>query len=274
MTKRESIFAKLYPGSKQQAYADILQRYQQQWRAILSFLYFSSVMHGRLLEDQPEQWQRDYLAALHHSDYILPDGIALQLFYRCGAYGRATGQMPANLNGTDFIPWFLDQLLGDKQSCHISLLTCYDETIGKPASQIEQVKQAFVDRFGVPLDFVDQIPYKERLETEFDLQGYTRSLQASDDPYRILLISMWPPKQEIWSQLHKEFIRRQGLLVFNSGGMIDYISGFERRAPERVVKARVLEAIWRVIQNPHKNIKKILPMFGIVRYRLSCLRSK
>jgi hypothetical protein len=30
MTKRESIFAKLYPGSKQQAYADILQRYQQQ----------------------------------------------------------------------------------------------------------------------------------------------------------------------------------------------------------------------------------------------------
>ncbi|USN57077.1 MAG: hypothetical protein H6766_01015 [Candidatus Peribacteria bacterium] len=48
---------------------------------------------------------------------------------------------------------------------------------------------------------------------------------------------------------------------------MDFVSGFETRAPEWVVKARVLETPYRILSRPRKNLKKFLRMFGIVRIR-------
>lgn len=66
---------------------------------------------------------------------------------------------------------------------------------------------------------------------------------------------------------HEQQLRELGFLILSAGGTIDYMTGFEERAPERVVKARVLETLWRIITKPKKNFKKFLWMFGVVRFR-------
>ncbi len=63
------------------------------------------------------------------------------------------------------------------------------------------------------------------------------------------------------------FIDNQ-LMVINAGGFIDFVAGYEKRAPQWVVKARVLETFWRVITNPKKNFKKFAAMFGVLRLLL------
>lgn len=57
------------------------------------------------------------------------------------------------------------------------------------------------------------------------------------------------------------------MIVMNNGATLDYYSGFETRAPRRVVKMRVGETLRRVITQPQKNLKKLFAMFGIVSYR-------
>lgn len=57
-------------------------------------------------------------------------------------------------------------------------------------------------------------------------------------------------------------------IVLQLGGTLDFRSGYEQRAPDWVVKARVLETPRRILKNPQKNLKKFLAMFGIVRYLL------
>jgi hypothetical protein len=55
------------------------------------------------------------------------------------------------------------------------------------------------------------------------------------------------------------------MLVLNVWWFVDFYSGFEKRAPERVVKLRVWETIRRILDNPKKNGKKFLAMFGVFR---------
>ncbi len=106
-----SILKKLYTHDSEKAAKDILHTYEKQKYCIVSFLYFANVMHRRVLEKHRSDIQRDYLHALEKSDYLLPDGIALQLFYRWGGKKRDALH---NLNGTDFTPFFLNQINRDK----------------------------------------------------------------------------------------------------------------------------------------------------------------
>jgi UDP-N-acetyl-D-mannosaminuronic acid transferase (WecB/TagA/CpsF family) len=57
----------------------------------------------------------------------------------------------------------------------------------------------------------------------------------------------------------------------NVGGFLDFVSGFETRAPERMVKAKVLETPYRIFSHPSKNMQKFIRMFGILRIRKSQL---
>lgn len=60
----------------------------------------------------------------------------------------------------------------------------------------------------------------------------------------------------------------------NVGGFLDFVAGFEKRAPVWVVKARIFETFWRIGTNPRKNMKKFLAMFGILRILFRKLRLK
>jgi hypothetical protein len=62
-----------------------VERYHDKGWGIVSFLYFANVMHWRLLEPLDEKAEKKkyqaYRKSLKKSHFLLPDGIALQLFY-------------------------------------------------------------------------------------------------------------------------------------------------------------------------------------------------
>ncbi len=262
-----SIFSQLYLWSKEQARDEILALYASQWRCILSFLYFANVMKSRLLEEQNEQWQREYKKSIQEADFLFADGIALQLFYRWWAVWRQNKKTPPNLNGTDFNPWFIKELIDSWKNIHIWVYTLYDDKIGKPKDYINTVEKKFKEYFNHSIDFVFQTSYQERMIVPFDTQWYEKSLSKDTYDYNVLLMSTWTPAQEIRISKHMDFVKENNLLVINAWWTIDYISWFEQRAPMWVVKARVLETFWRIAQNPKKNFKKFTVMFWVVRYR-------
>jgi len=259
-----SVLSKIYTGSKDAAGPTLLELYKKQGSLIVSFLYFANCMKARLFEEQKIERQKTYKKALESADVLFADGIALQWFYRWSTLWRKKGITPENLNGTDFIPQFLDELVATKASVHWAMHTMYDPRIWKSKEQVHEAVAAIESRFWITMDYVQQNDYVKRMEEPFDSDAYMKTRAGKKD-YFVLLLFTWTPAQEIWSYENTKFIEENNVLVINAGGTIDYISWFETRAPNWVVKARVLETPWRIMQNPKKNFHKFASMFGIVR---------
>lgn len=251
----------------------ILHKASKQWRWVVNFLYFANMMKWKLLEWTPEPRQKDYLAALHASDFLLADWIALQLFWRRSKIWRINKMTPPNLNGTDFIPYFFEKIFSMYSTTNVGLMMFWDEKIGKWEEYAVVADQAFTERYGRPFNYIWQTNYNARSSFEFDWNAYEKTL-TDDDQLRILFVCLWTPTQEIWTDTHKEKIKKLGCIVLNAWWTIDYMTGLEQRAPRWVVQARVLETIRRITTHPKKNLKKFLSMFGICRYRWYCLKLK
>jgi len=117
------IIKKIYTGNRQTAINQMKKSYQTKGRLIISFLYFGNMMKRRLCETTENKTALQYKKALLESDYILPDGIALQVF--CFFISR---HWVKNLNGTEFI---LPLLKSFNNTAHISVIEAYDINIGK-----------------------------------------------------------------------------------------------------------------------------------------------
>ncbi len=254
----------LFSGDKKAALDQLLQLYKQKRFAIVSFLYFANAMKRQLFEDPggDENYlkkRQKYLSALQDSDFLLADGIALQVFSKF-----ATSMQVENLNGTDFIPYFLQEISKD-YSVSVYLYQCYDPTKGKKSDSLQAWVDALKEQFWVSIPWSDQCLYQERGQNfSFDVLQ-----QASDDDkseVKVFLNCTWTPFQEVRTNEHRLFFEKHEMIVFNAGGLIDFISWFETRAPDRVVKARVLETFRRIATKPKKNLHKFLAMFGIVRF--------
>lgn len=254
----------LYTWTKDDAVRDILSLYEQQHWGIVSFLYFANVMHYRLLEPRSRQTflYTNYKTALQGANFLFPDGIALQAFYYRGARWR---RRLHNLNGTDFIPYFLTQLRTLTASIHVWIYTVYDPHIGKGKEELQKAITFIEDEIGIEVSWSQQSLYVERWQ-DVDWSSYVASLEHTDFTYRVLLVCTGTPHQEIWVEQHRAFFQQHRILVFNAWGLLDYLSGFEVRAPRWVVRMRVGETLRRVVQHPQKNIKKLWRMFGIIRY--------
>lgn len=272
MSNRLSILHTIFLGNSTQAVEEIFSLAKKQGSCIVSFLYFANCMKARLFEKPSDDRQVRYKKALQWADILFADGIALQLFYRWSSIGRLHKKTPENLNWTDFIPLFLDTLCEKKWSKHISLYTMYDPRIGKSYEQVQEAVKKFEERFWFSLSYVQQDEYALRLEKWFDKRAYKKTVDASWYDYKVLIMCTWTPAQELWIENNRSFIEEQWVIVLNWWGFIDYISGFENRAPERVIRARVLETPRRILQNPKKNFHKFASMFGIVRYWISLLK--
>lgn len=268
-----SILQRIELRNQNELVTAILERTTMQWYVVVSFLYFANLMKGRLLEGTPESWQEDYLHSLRESDFLLADGIALQLFYRWGAQGRQSQVTPPNLNGTDFNPYFFDQVLGRYEKVHIGLAMFRDERIGKWEDYAGKAVESFAERFGHTIDYLWQTNYVNKDAFAFPREEYEASM-SEDDEIRIFFVCLGTPTQEVWIQKNMKQVDRLWLIVLNAGGTIDYITWLEQRAPDRVVRARVLETFWRISTQPKKNLKKFLAMFGVVRWFWSSLVSK
>jgi UDP-N-acetyl-D-mannosaminuronic acid transferase (WecB/TagA/CpsF family) len=258
-----SLLQKLYLGSRTEAVRHILDCYKEQGSWIINFLYFANLAHQRLVEWTPEPWQKAYLDALMHGDFLFADGIALQLFYRWFA-PASSGKMPENLNGTDLNPFLIETVLKES-TVSLYLYQCYDPPKGKTKAFLQTGIDALQNRFPtLSLPRAGQCLFREK-GNDFDRKGLEDAVAKDNAQVKIFFNCTWTPFQEVWVAEHEKKLRDLGFLVINAWGTIDYLTWFEQRAPNRVVKARVLETLRRIITKPGKNLKKFLRMFGFFR---------
>lgn len=258
-----SLISKLFPGSREDFLCALIETYVREKYAIVNYLYFASAMKYRLFEYQDNARFAAYKQALGDSSLFLTDGIALQVFaFFVRMIGSESKWWLENLNGTDLTPYILTEL-PRQGMVSVYLYNLYDPRIGKTSEWVEKTIEAFVVKFPeVKLAWHYSELYQKRGET---ISLDTIAAIPDESDFKIFLNCTGSPFQEIWAYEHLDFFRQHRFIVLNSGGVVDFISGFEKRAPTIFVKLRVFETLWRLLMNPKKNLPKFLSMFGIVR---------
>lgn len=115
------ILNKLSLSDRRHLISSIICHYQDQKWIVVHFLYFASLL--KILRENVPNSDRDYTQSLISADFLLPDGIALALYYEhylrqspikwfeiLAFMTRFSHLALPNHNGTDFIPSFLDAL--------------------------------------------------------------------------------------------------------------------------------------------------------------------
>ena len=236
---------KLYSLEKAQAFEDILKVYNQNWYAIINYVYFFSI-YQKLIKDNDKK----YLKALENWDFLLPDGIALRLVMK-----KQTGQEYHNLNWTDFLPDFLEYLKQKKLDFQIAFWWAKSDVIVR-AVDFAKSKQRNVVYF--------QDGYSQ-LDREKMLQYFSKN--------SIKILVQWRSSakislQELWWEENKDFLAKNNILLFNQGWTLDFWAWEEKRAPKIFQKAN-LEWLWRVITKPKKNFQKASETFNMIRFLIN-----
>ncbi|AZO41329.1 glycosyltransferase [Mesorhizobium sp. M7D.F.Ca.US.005.01.1.1] len=182
---------------------------------------------------------------------ILPDGIGVDLAARL-LYGAP---FPDNLNGTDFVPAFLQ---ASTTPLTVGLLGA--TRVNAEAASVKLAALAVQHRFVVIHD------------------GYFPASQESEIVDRIaalrpdvLLVAMGVPRQELWIARHID--ARHCTLPIAVGALLDFLSGSVPRAPLWMRRLR-LEWLFRLAVEPGRLWRRYVvgnPLFllRVVRQRFS-----
>ncbi len=254
-----------FRGTQAQARKYIKKITQTQWLCVVNFLYFAQAMKFDVYKTEI---QTDYKRALLHSDILCIDGIAMQIFDRVWQFFFGwKRQWTDNLNGTDFLPYILENTRDKKIG--IIMSTVYDPKIDKWLEWMDKwlhkLKQFYPH---IDVIFKYQTLFEKRGE-DFPIEECIKTIKIQQNKYDHILFlnGIWWPKQEIRTEQYKHLFQDTWIIIMNNGATLDYYSGFETRAPKRVVKMRVGETLWRIATQPKKNLKKLLAMFKIIEYR-------
>lgn len=259
----------------------ILDKYLDKWYCFLNYAYFANIVSKKLFEEnksdldvfyfkellledykttQDEDISSFYKKAILNSDFLLPDGIALQIFYffaRC--FGKIKGnkyRLP-NLNGTDFAPYFLDYLKNKiwLEKVKLVLYGTYPDLLEKTKIYLEQ-------------KWFDVI-YAQDGYKNFDRNKFSKSDWINQKwSIYVLLVARSTPKypiQEIRAYANKDMIKQFKLLVMNQAWTFDFRVWKQKRAPKLIRKIR-LEWLWRLISDPKRNYKKVLDTLLLFKY--------
>lgn len=215
----ELILQKIFKKSSEEAAKEILQCYEQQESAIVNFLYFSNIVSHQLFSDKDKtEKQREYKKILLKSDFLMPDGIALQTFYTLSVLLGKIKDAPlkiSNLNGTDFVPFFLENLkkkYGNQKLCIL--------LYGTKAEYLPKVEEK------IRLQGYNVI-YTQDGYSDFDREQAETALQEYQDTINILLVARSTttiPLQELRVSRNFQKIQNNKLLVFTTGGLFDFIA--------------------------------------------------
>lgn len=261
-----TILEKIYKNNTKEAFKDIIKKYKEQWFWVVNYLYFANLVSNGIIS-----WKkvnREFLEALGTWDFLLPDGIALQLYYK-----KYFWLSLSNLNGTDFTEYILKNLKSNEYN--LILYWAKKEVIEKAVLNIEQkygIKIAYFQDGYSEFDFWkleelnDNFSFfwgKWRLsESQFEKQiGWVsefteRNKKNASEKINIFMVWLWTPKQEIWIKNNIENIKKYNLLAFSQWWTFDFWAGNEKRAPQIFIQLK-LEWLWRFITNPKKNFKKV-----------------
>ncbi len=243
---------KIFTWTKKNAVNKILDTYKKRWYLVINFIYFAS-LNKYILE-----WNNlEYQKALNNSDIILPDWIALKIYLKY----KKNIKIKENLNGTDFTPFFLNSLKNKK--LHIWFYTVYDEKIWKKPQDADKVEKILKEKYK-PLKIFKFVNHYKNRGKWFDFENYKKSLKGNYD-YKIFLVGLWTPFQEVWVEENKDFFKKNNIIVLNVWGLFDFRAGFEKRAP-KIVRNLNLEWAWRLWQNPKKNWNKVKESFKLLKH--------
>lgn len=257
-----SLIHRLFTGTREDFIESLISVYGQKKYAIVNYLYFASAMKNRLFEYQENPHHKIYKQALQESNFFLADGIALQVFsFAVKMLGFAPRPWAVqSLNGTDLTPYILGEL-PKHGTVSVYLYNVYDPRIGKTQEWIEKSVESFQAKFPkVRLVWNHNELYQQRGK-DISLEELKKVSSADESQFKLFLNCTGSPFQEIWTHENRDFFIQNHFIALNSGGFIDYISGFEKRAPSIFVRLRVFETLWRILINPRKNLPKFLSMF-------------
>jgi len=187
---------------------------------VINFIYYSNLI---LLSSDEK-----YRSSMALSDFILIDGIGMQLYLKI-----VKNIWPSNLNGTDLSPLLLKRI--DELRIPIAFYGTTAESIEKAAANTSaylpnKCLYYYQDGFS-PLDW-DEIKTGSAL-----------------------FVGMGSPRQENWVEENYDIIKKKQLFLITIGGYFDFASGFYTRAPLWVRRLK-LEWAYRTMLHPRRHLKK------------------
>ena len=259
-----SVLSKLFTWNKQEAFDEIIKQYEKQQFCTINFLYLATAIMNNLFEELKQkvpnekyEIQKLYKKNVLESDFLLPDGIGLQIFYWIlKKYSKLKKKEKINihneyknknridnLNWTDFIPSFLENLTHKFWTQKICLIL-----YGTYKDVIEKTEKYFSYKWF-------NVVYYQDGYSEFDRHQFEEKIKEYSDTINILLVSRWTPLQEnrVWENLTK--IQKHNLIVFTWGWLFDHLTWKQKRAC-KIIRILKLEWLRRLIINPKNKMQK------------------
>ena len=167
---------------------------------------------------------------------VLNDGLGMDIAARI-LHGKS---FPSNLNGTDFVPAYLENTV---HAHRIFIVGARPEVAKRAARALQQ-------RFGGKHEVVG-------FTDGYSGVGHTGQVLAAITGARatLLLVGMGNPRQEIW--LGENMVRSGSNLGFGVGALLDFAAGEVRRAP-RLIRSLRLEWAYRLTQEPRRLFRRYM----------------
>ena len=257
----KSILQKFSTTDAQETTDNIVNVYSNQWHCVVNFIYFSQIVSQHVFSSNKKRTEKEkeYRKLILKSDFLLPDWVALQIFYYLAVFFRAIESerkwLP-NLNWTDFTPFFLSNIKQKFWSQRINILLYWSTP-----KVVEKVKD------NLSLKWYNVI-YIQDWFSEFDWDKAEEALSEYVDTINILLVARSTPKiplQELWTSRNYQKIQDNKLLVMNVWWLFDFIAGVQKRAP-KLFRTLKLEWLWRLCSQPKRNWKKVANSLMIIPY--------
>ena len=186
----------------------------------------------------------DRFRAALHNFFVLNDGLGVDIASRY-KYGRP---FAANLNGTDFIPDFLESTRHRLRIYLVGTSDCRCDEGGRTVART--------------LSAACRCGATERLlcRTPQDIEETCRNIHAARAD--CVLVGMGNPQQELWIE---EFGAKTGArLLFGVGALFDFEAGSVRRAPKWIRGLRC-EWLYRLLQEPKRLARRyVVGNFGFL----------
>lgn len=176
--------------------------------------------------------------ALNQAEFLLNDGAGVAMA------GKVFGNpFPDNLNGTDWIPKFLDYLQLDSPGTTVYLLGAKENVLAAAAVNFKKKWQG--------------------LELSGTHHGYFDDKNVILDEInrirpQVLIVGMGVPLQELFIDANWDRLQASGIRIAMAGGAVfDFLSGNVPRAPIWMRKLR-LEWLFRLLQEPKRLASRYL----------------
>jgi len=186
-----------------------------------------------------------YAKLLKKADYVLPDGIGINL--ACRILGTS---MKENVNGTDMLPFLCDMAARKGHSIFL---------LGGMSGVAERMAEEIKELYGVTIAGVRH--------GYFDHQAGSQEVVnlVNNSGADILLVAFGAPLQEEWITTHKSRLRVG--VALGVGGLFDFYSGNTQRAP-RWFRELGLEWVYRMIQEPGRMWRRYVIGNPLFLYRV------